>query len=194
MGQLDKLIERLQSRQEILLETGKEPTLRTDGGTRVMVNQQLQTPQILSLLLEIAPAAQKELVTRKKQTGFEYVLNGKTYAVRFMAQGELVRSVISLPDNKEEPKAAATDDEIEVIQEEDETPTAPAPSVQPAGREPEINLLLRKMFGMNASDLHLTANHKPMVRLHGDMLELLRSADDRTGADEEAGSRDHAGA
>ena len=28
------------------------------------------------------------------------------------------------------------------------------------------------MFGMNASDLHLTANHKPLVRLHGDMMEL----------------------
>ena len=51
---------------------------------------------------------------------------------------------------------------------------APAPAAKPAGTgpEPEINFLLRKMFGMNASDLHLTSNHKPMVRLNGDMMEL----------------------
>ncbi|MDH4161740.1 MAG: type IV pilus twitching motility protein PilT [Nitrospirota bacterium] len=41
-----------------------------------------------------------------------------------------------------------------------------------AGGEPEINLLLRRMFKMNCSDLHLTSNHKPMVRLHGEMQEF----------------------
>ncbi|OGW37943.1 MAG: type IV pili twitching motility protein PilT [Nitrospirae bacterium GWD2_57_9] len=32
------------------------------------------------------------------------------------------------------------------------------------------------MFSMDASDLHLTSNHKPLVRLHGDMLELSDQA------------------
>jgi twitching motility protein PilT len=174
MGQLDKLIERLQSQQEILLETGKEPMLRTDAGARVMVNQQLQTPQIVSLLLEIAPAAHKEQVTRKRQTAFEYSLNSKTYAVRFMAQGELVRSVIALVEKKEAAVMEERDDEVEVIQEEEpsvEGASPPAPNAR-SGREPEVNTLLRKMFGMNASDLHLTSTHKPMIRLHGDMMEL----------------------
>jgi twitching motility protein PilT len=51
----------------------------------------------------------------------------------------------------------------------------PAPAAAPAaakGPEPEINAMLRAMFALGASDLHLTSAHKPMIRLHGDMKEL----------------------
>ena len=96
MGQLDKLIERLQPEQEIVLETGKEPMLRTDAGLRIMVNQQLQTPQIIALLSEIAPGGHKEHIARKRQTNFEYFLNNKVHNVTYMPQGEQVRIVISL--------------------------------------------------------------------------------------------------
>ncbi|MDA8423535.1 MAG: type IV pilus twitching motility protein PilT [Nitrospiraceae bacterium] len=51
----------------------------------------------------------------------------------------------------------------------------PKSAVHAAG-EPEINGLLRKMFQLGASDLHLTANHKPLMRLHGDMQELPNQA------------------
>ncbi len=170
MSQLDKLIERLQPQQQILLETGKEPTLRTDAGSRIMVNQQLQTPQIIALLTEIAPLAHKEHVSRKRQTNFEYFLNNKSYAVTYMAQGELVRSVITIAEKTAVDEAVPEDPEVEVIPEE--AAAAPVRPVKSGGPEPEINMLLRKMFGMNASDLHLTALHKPLVRLHGDMMEL----------------------
>ncbi len=187
MGQLDKLIERLQPQQEILIETGKEPMLRTDGVTRVMVNQQLQTPQIIALLLEIAPPGQKTAVTGKRSTTFEYSFNSRKYSVRYMAQGELIRSVISLPETVSSPGPveeaaeasageAANEDDVEVIREEAEPEQAPRPqpakTVRSSGREPEVNILLRKMFGLNASDLHLTSMHMPLIRLHGDMQEL----------------------
>ncbi len=82
MGQLDKLIERLQPQQEILLGTGKEPIMKTAAGARmVMVNQQLSTPQIIALLVEMAPTSHKEHITRKQQTNFEYFLNGKIHNV-----------------------------------------------------------------------------------------------------------------
>lgn len=181
MGQLDKLIERLQPRQQLLLETGKEPTLRSDAGSRVMVNQQLQTPQVIALITEITPASQKESVARKRQTSFEYVLNKKAYSVSYMAQGELVRSVIALSEKPAKTEGAdGSGPDTEVIPEgaslEESGETEPAGSGRTvhagAGAEPEINGLLRKMFGMNASDLHLTAGHRPLVRLHGDMTEL----------------------
>ncbi len=197
MSQLDKLIERLQPRQEILLETGKEPTLRSEAGTRVMVNQKLMTPQVIALLSEIATGVHKQNITAKRQTSFEYALNGKSYTITFMSQGDQVRSVISIteatpePERElTEPEPAVSEDDVEVIQEtpdEEEAPAAPAPKAAPAtpkpaaaqprpkvsgGKEPEVNGLLRKMFGMGASDLHLTSNHKPLVRLHGDMQEL----------------------
>ncbi len=169
MGQLDKLIERLQPQQQILLESGKEPMLRTDGGVRMMINQQLQTQQIIALLSEIAPIGHKEHIARRRQTNFEYFLNNKIHNVTYMAQGELVRSVISLAE------PAGKDAEAPAIQEEAPPAAvspAPGPSVKPVSGEPEINLLLRKMFGMAASDLHLTSGHKPLIRLHGDMMEL----------------------
>jgi twitching motility protein PilT len=186
MSQLDKLIERLQPQQEILLETGKEPMMRTRLGAKAMLNQVLSTPQIVALLTEIAPFAHKQNITQKKAANFEYPYNSKTYAIMFMAQGEQVRAVISLSDGvkpvvkpEAEPEIDSgieSDFEPEIITDEpeaDQPPTAaPAPAAKSAGPEPEINVLLRKMFGMNASDLHLTSNHKPMIRLHGDMMEL----------------------
>jgi twitching motility protein PilT len=186
MSQLDKLIERLQPQQEILLETGKEPMMRTRLGTKAMLNQVLSSPQIIALLTEIAPLANKQSITQKKATNFEYQYNAKAHTLMFMAQGEQVRAVISQTDGvkpiaKPEPEpeidsGIEPDFEPEVITDEPETQTAPvtAPAAKPvgAGPEPEINVLLRKMFGMNASDLHLTSNHKPMIRLHGDMMEL----------------------
>ncbi len=192
MSQLDKLIERLQPQQEILLETGKEPMMRTRTGAKAMLNQVLTTPQIIALLTEIAPITQKQNITQKKPTNFEYQYNAKSHTIMFMAQGEQVRAVISQADGAKpvvepeiEPEIAPESDsgieqddfEPEVIPEEPEVPSAPptrSPAAKPAagGPEPEINVLLRKMFGMSASDLHLTSNHKPMIRLHGDMQEL----------------------
>jgi twitching motility protein PilT len=153
-----------------------------------MVNQQLSSPQILALLADLAPADQKHNFLQKKPTTFAYALGEKHYTVSFLTQGDLVRGVISLADQAEpEPTAAvvdadAADGESAVAAAEgDEEETVevitakPAPSpklARPAAGNPEVNVLLRQMVQMGASDLHLTANHKPLVRLHGDMQEL----------------------
>jgi len=175
MGQLDKLIERIQPAQELLLESQKEPLMRSAAGLKVMVNQQLTSLQIVALLADLAPAGQKQSIGQKKPATFEYALGGKRYTVSFLTQGEQVRGVISLADTAE-PKPQAVnkadgedEDAVEVISSE---PEAAPRSVVRTGAEPEINDLLRKMFQLGASDLHLTANHKPLMRLHGDMLEL----------------------
>jgi len=195
MSQLDKLIERIQPSQELLLESQKEPMMRSSAGLKVMVNQQLTSAQITALVAELAPAAQKQTITQKKPTSFSYALGGKNYAVSFLTQGDLVRGVISLseaaaasPDPVEETVAPETDTDTEVDEipdmgeDADETvevisSQSAAPSKAPAaaaasGAEPEINGLLRTMFKMGASDLHITSNHKPLIRLHGDMQEL----------------------
>ena len=188
MSQLDKLIERIQPAQELLLETQKEPMMRSAAGLRVMVNQPLTSIQITALIAELAPSAQKQNVTQKKPTSFDYTLGRNRYTVSFLTQGDLVRGVISLTEavtsnppaaptadfsaETEEVAPAAGEDEedtIEVISSQSEyEPTA----TETPGGEPEINTLLRKMFKMGASDLHLTSGHKPLIRLHGDMQEL----------------------
>jgi twitching motility protein PilT len=185
MGQLDKLIERIQPAQELLLESQKEPMMRSSAGLKVMVNQPLSSPQIMALLAELAPANQKQNFIQKKPTSFTYTLGEKQYAVSFLTQGDLVRGVIAQAEAAEPappaPVDEGEDEEITVVEEEEEdtievlsaqAASGPKPSAQTATNEPEVNALLRKMFQLGASDLHLTSNHKPLIRLHGDMQEL----------------------
>ncbi len=182
MSQLDKLIERIQPGQELLLESQKEPMMRSSAGLKVMVNQPLTSPQIVALLAELAPTGQKQNVTQKKPATFEYALGDKRYTVSFLTQGELVRGVISQAEAAVNAAAAiaAPEETGDELDEEDETvevlssqsTPAPKPTARAAGGEPAINALLRKMFDMGASDLHITSNHKPLIRLHGDMQEL----------------------
>jgi twitching motility protein PilT len=184
MGQLDKLIEKILTAQELLLESQKEPMMRSSSGLKVMVNQQLTSPQIIALLADLAPTNQKSNFLQKKPTTFEYALGGKQYTVSFLTQGDLVRGVISLSEaaepesppemNDPEDKVAfgtedAEEDEVEVLSPQSEP-------VHAREGEPEVNGLLRTMFQLGASDLHLTAGHKPMIRLHGDMQELPKQA------------------
>ena len=124
MSQLDKLIERLQPQQELLLETGKEPMMRTDAGTRVMVNQKLSTPHVIALLTEIASGVHKDNVTAKRQTNFAYSYNGKNYTVTFMTQGEQVRSVISITDGETAAVPDAEQEAVEAVEEAE--PAVPA--------------------------------------------------------------------
>jgi len=162
MAQLDKLIEKIQGNQEIVLESGKAPMLKTDAGSAPMFNQLVSTLQLATLLQEIAPADSKTAIALQKPARFEYTAGAKTVVVVYSQEGDLASAKITLavpaPKAGEPAHAAA------------HAPAA-APAV-PSGPEPEINLLLRKMFKMNASDLHMTSLHKPMVRLHGDMKEF----------------------
>ena len=155
MAQLDKLVDRLQHGQEIILESNKTPLLKTDSGVKTMLNQQLSSQQLIALLQEIAPSGTKPSLAQKKQGRFEYFFNGKSFFVSFTPQGDLVTASITTADS-----ATAA-------------PATAASAVRPSGgSDPEINVLLRKMFQMGASDLHITSNHRPLIRLHGDMQEL----------------------
>ncbi len=164
MSQLDKLIERIQPAQELLLESQKEPQMRSPSGIKVMVNQKLSASQISALLAELAPAAAKEQITRKSPAAFEYSLGGKSYAVSFMSQGDQIRATVSLADGAPAPSGDSTAPAESALASEAVLPGIPG--------EPEINVLLKKMVQMGASDLHLTSHHKPMVRESGDMMEL----------------------
>ena len=165
MAQLDKLIDRLQPTQEILLESGKTPMLRSDAGMKAMLNQQLNAQQLIALLQEIAPLSNRVTLAQKKPSRFEYTFGGKTVVVLYSPQGDQISAKIAIPSYDEDISA-----------DREESPEASgagaAPATTPAGGEPEVNALLRKMFQMGCSDLHLTSSHKPLVRLHGEMQEF----------------------
>ncbi len=148
MAQLDKLIDRMQAGQEIILESGKAPVLRGESGASPMLTQQLTAGQIFGLVGEIAPAFLRDQVVQSKPVKFDYSYSSKNVAVDFSAENGQATARLSCSARKAEP--------------------APAP----VPGEPEINTLLRRMVQLGASDLHLTASHRPMVRLNGDMQEL----------------------
>jgi twitching motility protein PilT len=168
MAQLDKLIERLQLSQEIIIESGRPPMLSSDGTMKAMSNQQLSTQQIIPLLQEIAPATAKIALGQRKATRFEYSLGDKSVVVLFSLQGDQANAKIAIPGYEED---VAGSDSQRPVPEQAPAPAAAPRSAGPGG-EPEIGALLRKMFQMGASDLHLTSSHRPLVRLHGDMREL----------------------
>jgi twitching motility protein PilT len=131
MAHIDKLIERLLPGQELLLETKKEPLLKNNGSSRVMVNQQLSSQQIIMLITDIAPAERKDDVRSGKQAAFEYVLGDRTHTVSYTCQGEVIRCAVAAVG------AAPA--------------VGPAPVVAPktaAPGEPELNALFRKMIDM----------------------------------------------
>ena len=163
MAQLDKLIDKLQANQEILLESGKTPMLKNDAGTKPMLNQQLSAQQLIPLIQEIAPAGTKAAIAQRKQSRFEYTFGGKTVVVLYAPDGDQVTAKIAIPGYDDDGSAPAA------VAPSKSAAVAASPS---SGSEPEINFLLRKMFQMGASDLHVTSNHKPLIRLHGDMQEL----------------------
>jgi len=168
MAQLDKLIERLQHSQEIVIESGKTPMLGSDGTMKAMLNQQLSIQQIIPLLQEIAPASAKATLGQRKSTRFEYTLGDKTVVVLFSPQGDQAIAKIAIPGYEED----ITGGSAQGPAAESVAGPGAAPRTAVSGGEPEINALLRKMFQLGASDLHLTSGHKPLVRLHGDMREL----------------------
>ena len=151
MAQLDKLVEKLQRNEEIVLEAGKAPMLKTKTGSTLMFNQQISPVQLSGLLQEIAPAALKATIAQQKPARFEYTLGPKTVVVIYAPESDQISARIMIAGSAADPGS---------------DPQAPVEG------EPEINLLLRKMFKMNASDLHLTSSHRPMIRLHGDMKEF----------------------
>ncbi len=146
MPQLDKLIDKLQPGQEIILEPGRAPLLKSEVGATPMLSQQLSLPQILGLVQEIAPAASRDGVAQRKPMKFEYSSGAKTVQVACAAENDTAAARISL--------------------------SGVPPLQAGAEQEPAINLLLRKMCKTGASDLHLTSRHRPMVRVNGDMKEF----------------------
>ncbi len=151
MAQLDKLIDRLQQGQEMILESGKPPILKGAAGSAPMMRQQLDVSQIVSLINEIAPADNRNFIAQLKEANFYYREGARTVSIHCAPEGYQFVARIRLSSRTE--KAAAQ------------------PEAQ--GSEPEINALLRLMCRMGASDLHLTSCHRPMVRVNGDMKELL---------------------
>lgn len=170
MSQLDALITRIQAGQELVLESAKDPSIRSGDGLKSLSTKPLSNAQIATLLSEITPADKREELKAGRHFSFVYSLNSKSYNVSYMQHGEQVRALIVIAGAPDAAASAAPAQKAPAPSPV-ATPNAPVTAAKP-GTEPEINLLFRKMIAAKASDLHITSGHKPILRAGGDMVDM----------------------
>ncbi len=167
MAQLDQFFKAMlaQPGSEIRLAADAEPQLRVDGGSRALVARKLTAGQVRFLVGEIASRPARAALGEQGAAEFTYAPAG------LPAVEAHVRDWGGQTEARFRPAAgnsAAADPEPSAA---DEGP-APATEAPRAGAEPAIGALFRRMVELKASDLHLSAGERPMVRQHGDMVRF----------------------
>ena len=173
MAQLDALLQALidRSAQELLLHADQRPVFRIGGELRAVSQQALNRSQISALITEMADAVQTAAIAEGRQASFVYTLaDGRSFLCEIgdAAEGGF-RARLVPDDGRAVPAAAPLETSPAPVATEPATP--PPPPVSPQGA-PRIDGFLRRMVELEASDLHLSADEIPMLRVHGDMMRF----------------------
>jgi twitching motility protein PilT len=160
MAILDKLLTTASERgvDAVILEPGQPPRMRRSGVEHQVSRISLDAATIEKLVAEVAS---DEGGASPTPAGFEYRLAGRTY--RFTARGSGWMAQLGEPASEASTPIAE--------------PIAPAPviafSTTPDARPlPPVETLLRLLVTRGGSDLHLSSNQTPRMRLHGDLFPL----------------------
>ena len=180
MARLDPLLQALAERnaEELVLAQGCRPSLRFGQELQPVSKQELSEAQITALLAELSDQIQPGAAIAP--TGrFHYLLpDGRPFVCQIDNGGSGFRATVRRDAETALPAegTAVTARPTSVVT--DTPPRAPSAAVAapaiaaPRPGEPEINGLLRRMVSLGASDLHLSADETPMVRVDGDMARL----------------------
>ena len=166
MARLDPLLLALADRnaEELVLAQGCRPSFRFGKELQPVSKQELSEAQITALLSELSDQIQPGAAIAP--TGrFHYLLpDGRPFVCEIDNGGSGFRATV-----RHDTEAAVAAEAVEVAPD----PADAAPAIAtPRPGEPEINALLRQMVALGASDLHLSADETPMVRVDGDMTRL----------------------
>jgi len=140
--------------ESLVLAPGRLPRLRAAGGEREVTQTALDAARIEALVRELAPP---EANLGGAPAAFDYALDGATLRVA-TAPGPDGWTVTIAPA-AETPAAAPA-------------PQAAAPPPAAARAVSSVEELLVLLLERGGSDLHLTSNHRPRLRVHGDLVEL----------------------
>src|SRR6266851_4521542 len=190
MARIDSVIERLfrDSAIEMLFETGAGIRVRTGQGFTPVVKQALTTQQIIGAFAEIVPVEQKADFPPEGATEFDYIAPAGAVTIRFERTNDVVRAVVTpevarvpevkptAPPSYERRPGARTTINPPPRPLAAVPPPAPTPSaakIRAPGRAGDassmMNQLLQTMLEAGASDLHLSSENFPMMRLDGDI-------------------------
>ncbi|MCZ6650605.1 MAG: type IV pilus twitching motility protein PilT [Acidobacteria bacterium] len=157
MAQLDQLIGALAQHggEALVLQDGQKPALILKGTRRPIVNSALSAAQAARLVAEIAPASQRPSLASGKAVSFTYVSDGVTVAVDAPATGTVTITMagengsgtVAVPE-----QTAATQDAVGF-----------------SGTPRHMDQLFHLMVDAGASDLHMSSDAAPMLRVDGDL-------------------------
>ncbi len=166
MAFVDNVIQYLRKAQgeRIVLESDKECVVYRPGGSSVPTGQKLSFAQLKGMIEEIIPDEQRMAFSSGHPVLFPY--NGAGGAIDVEA---------SQPDGMIRVSLGAHEVPAESVSQPVAAPTVHAEPVQsggPAKKIGHIDELFRMLRDIEGSDLHLSSNDKPFVRVHGVMKKL----------------------
>lgn len=164
---VDRIIQFLQSQQgeRIVLENDQNCVVFRPGGASAPTRDVLTYQQIYTLVTEILPDNHKAPFHSGEPVLFQYAYGGHSMDVDVALIDGGIRVSIGVTHHHEAPAKAPA-----VVHE-----AAHAAVSHYAGPErpvEHIDELFRLLKEMEASDLHISSNEKPMVRVHGLMKKL----------------------
>jgi twitching motility protein PilT len=202
LARLDPIFERLHRERgsELVFASGQPVVMRTSTGDVPVLRQQLTSQQIAGVFAELVPSEIRNGFPTTGITRFAYEAPGGRVAVLFERKEALVRALVRPEAGDTEPAsvpqgaaaeagavaarpaagrpsgAARAPQPSEGPEPPPEAPVAAvsAPPLPPAPVEPRaaIDQLLALVVERRASDLHLTSDAPPAMRIDGDMVQL----------------------
>jgi len=166
MPVIDRIIQFLQAEQgsHILIESNQNCVMYREG-QRATTPHVLTDQQIRHLINEILPGENRLAWARGESFVFEYAHPAGAVPVEVNPAPGLVRVKVVAPGTQTAESAPAGH----------EAPAEGEPVRRytgPLRRLDHIDDLLRHLYDIEGSDLHLNSGVSPMVRVHGDMKEL----------------------
>jgi twitching motility protein PilT len=146
---------------------------RFPTGERLSANR-VTHKEIVFIVSELASSEQLDQLKRSGGVQFDHDADGVAVSVEVQARGQDSWSIGVRPRGSAAAAVSQHQARLEppIPRAPQQRPSVPAPRVDARPGEPRINLLLREMVRLGASDLHLSTNAEPMLRLHGSMASL----------------------
>ncbi|HTN53721.1 MAG TPA: type IV pilus twitching motility protein PilT [Anaeromyxobacter sp.] len=178
MPRIDAFIDRLfaETAQELRLESGSGAVLATARGPVPLLRQPLTAAQIVGAFAEVVPADLRPGFPRPGVTAFPYLAPAGQVEMRIDVSEGGVRAMVSPrsrggaaePAPRAEPPADPT---AAAPSRPAAAPATPARPRIPAPQDPRaaLDALLEAMLARRASDLHLSSDCAPILRVDGDM-------------------------
>ena len=195
MARLDPIFERLHRERgtELVFASGQPVVMRTAAGDVAVLRQQLTSQQIAGVFAELVPPDIRNGFPAAGVTRFGYEAPAGRVAVLFERKEAVVRALVRPQAADGEPAAAPSASEPAAARPVPAPKGAAAPSAAPsepavAAAEPAasnaplgpappdpraaLDQLLAATVERRASDLHLTSDGPPALRVDGDMVPL----------------------